>query len=158
MLFKSKKAQGISLSFIVTAAIAALVLVLIIAFTVGGLGGFFRQLTGAGPGELETIQSTCQSNCNKLAVITRDAQWSGSSYCRTTYTIDIDGDGDIEENEIGLNCWDFPINIDCTVTYITPAGTTKICASPDCVECALAGAAPPPAEEEEEEGEGEEAV
>ena len=61
----NKKAQGISISFIVVAAIAALVLVLVIAFTTGGLGKLFGGITQSTQGtELTKAQTDCTKYCN----------------------------------------------------------------------------------------------
>jgi hypothetical protein len=101
------KGQGLPLSFIVIAAISALVLILVIAFTIGGLGGFFKQITIAGGGsDLSTVQSACQNACNTAQLSTSSAQFKSSDYCTKTYAIDLNKDGKITSgNETGLHCW-----------------------------------------------------
>ena len=105
----NNKGQGLPLSFIVIAAISALILILVIAFTIGGLGGFFKQITVAGGGEeLSTVQTACQAACNKAQIVTSLPQFQTSEYCRKTYSIDLNKDGKLtSENpkETGLNCW-----------------------------------------------------
>ncbi len=102
------KGQGLPLSFIVIAAISALVLILVVAFTIGGLGGFFKQITIAGGGsELSTVQSACQNACNTAQLSTSLAQFKSSDYCSKTYAIDLNKDGKIASgNETGIHCWD----------------------------------------------------
>jgi len=116
----NKRAQGLPLSFIVIAAIAALILVLVIAFTIGGLGGFFRQIMAPAPEELSTVQTACKAACDSLIAISTDKQFRDSAYCKKTYTVDINGDGKIDPNsETGLHCYHPDIGISCTVTTTT---------------------------------------
>lgn len=129
----NKKAQGLPLSFIVIAAIAALILVIVVAFTIGGLGGLFRQILAPAPIEVDTVRTACQASCDSLTTISSDIAFTGSKYCTKTYAIDVDGDGKINMNdtadpqEIELNCWDSPISVTCSTTYDTAGGATKYC-------------------------------
>ena len=152
-LIRNKRAQGISLHFIVIAAIAVLVLVLIVAFTVGGLGTFFRQMLGSGTTDLQTVQSNCQVNCNQLGTVTSKTSWNSGTYCTKTYNLDIDGDGKVggyaerarqgttdegpkiydksgDDVEVGIHCWQKPISISCDTSFVTPGGTTVTCETP----------------------------
>ena len=92
-----KKAQGLPLNLIVLAAIAALVLVLVIAFTVGGSGTFFGKIykggTTAVGDELTVVKSTCTSLCDQAKLATTDAAYKGSSYCKRTFNVDLDSSG-----------------------------------------------------------------
>ena len=101
------KGQGLPLSFIVIAAISALVLILVVAFTIGGLGGFFKQITIAGGGsDLSTVQSACQNACNQAQLFTNVNQFKNSDYCVKTYAIDLNKNGKLETgNETGIHCW-----------------------------------------------------
>ena len=128
------KAQGLPLSFIVLAAISVLVLILIVAFTVGGLGSFFKQITivgGGGKGEeLSVVQTACTTNCQKLqADPTLTLQkFKGSDYCKKTFAVDLDKDGKINAtNETGLHCWYDKINIDCAVEIAEETLTSTNC-------------------------------
>ncbi len=127
------KAQGLPLSFIVIAAISVLILVLIVAFTVGGLGSSFKQLTITGQqGDLGTVQSACTANCNKLQAVSPTAtQFQSSDYCRTTYAIDLNKNSKIESNlgETNLNCWNQSIGGDCTAAL---ANGVAVTGSHDC--------------------------
>jgi len=125
------KAQGLPLSFIVLAAISVLVLILIVAFTVGGAGSFFKQITivgGGGKGEeLSAVQTACTANCQKLQAdptLTIE-KFQGSDYCKKTSAVDLNKDGKIDRNETGLHCWDDKINIDCTVEIAEETITGK---------------------------------
>ena len=119
----NKRAQGLPLSFIVIAAIAVLILVIVVAFVIFGLGGSFKGITTQTASELETVQVACQTNCNKLQTGTTKtiSAFKSSQYCTKTYTIDMNGDGEINTDtesgtkEISLKCWD-DIGISCSVT------------------------------------------
>jgi hypothetical protein len=114
------KGQGLPLSFIVIAAISVLILVLIVAFTIGGLGSSFKQLTITGQqGDLSTVQTACTANCNKMQATTPTfSQFQSSDYCAKTYAIDLNKNNKIEatSGETGLNCYNSSsIGVDCTV-------------------------------------------
>jgi hypothetical protein len=139
----AKKGQGLPLSFIVIAAISALILVLVIAFTIGGLGGFFKQINIAGSDEISVVRSTCSSACTSAQQLSSTVdQFAQSDYCRKTFTVDLDKNGKITTSketpkgpvETGLRCYDASayaqtartsaftpivssINIDCPVTF-----------------------------------------
>lgn len=93
----NKKAQGLPLHLIVVAAIAALVLVLIIAFTIGGLGTFFTKIFGGGKvavgEELDVVRTTCGGLCDTAKGSLTLTAWKASSYCNREFNIDLDKDG-----------------------------------------------------------------
>ena len=150
----SKKAQGLPLSFIVIAAISALVLILIVTFTIGGFGSFGKQIIGSSASDLESTRDICRANCAKLAAITSDSQWVQSAYCEKTFAVDLDGDGkagggkcaaataalvatdlrcgkkDNTKFEVGLRCWDNFIGVSCTQSITTASGSNLFCQSP----------------------------
>ena len=120
----SRKAQ-ISMNVIVYVAIALLVLVLIVAFTTGGLGQLFKGLTTTGPGELETLKNKCTVNCENVRAQVDNVgtnAWSSSTYCSERYGYDSNADGTTDSDEF-FNCWEAPIGIDCSTTVSTPGGT-----------------------------------
>lgn len=123
----SKRAQ-ISMNTIVYVSIALLVLVLIVAFTTGGLGNLFGQITETGPTQIDSAKSRCASLCGsaRTAVSTNGhAEWPISQYCKEDFGIDVDGDGAIGSNEI-RNCWESPISSSCSTTSSTPIGTLSL--------------------------------
>ena len=124
------KGQGLPLSFIVIAAISVLILVLIVAFTVGGLGSSFKQLTITGEqGDLSTVQTACTANCNKMQATTPTfAQFQSSDFCRKTYAIDLNKNNKMEValGETGLNCYNTSISADCTVQLSNGISVTGI--------------------------------
>jgi hypothetical protein len=110
------KGQGLPLSFIVIAAISALVLILVIAFTIGGLGGFFKQIVAPAPEEFGTVQVACNSYCSQLSGAATENQFTKSSFCTKTFAIDLNRDGKINTTtEAGLHCWGYNLTAACTV-------------------------------------------
>ena len=123
----SKRAQ-ISMNTIVYVSIALLVLVLIVAFTTGGLGNLFGQITETGPTEIDSAKARCATLCGsaRTDVATNGhATWPTSQYCNEDFGIDVDGDGTIGSNEI-RNCWEAPISSVCSTTSSTPLGTLSL--------------------------------
>ena len=51
--------------------------------------------------------------------------WTTSQYCTEEFSIDIDGSGDIDANEI-INCDDVPISTACSTTSSTALGTLSL--------------------------------
>jgi hypothetical protein len=115
-----KKAQGISINFIVIAAIAALVLVIVIAFTTGGLGTSLKQIFRSGQSDTQAIITTCDTHCNQAKLISSPNQWTNTDYCKKTFDVDFDGDGDInveaDSNEKALHCWSPGLDVRCSQT------------------------------------------
>jgi len=123
----SKRAQ-ISMNTIVYVSIALLVLVLIVAFTTGGLANLFDELTKTSPTEIDSAKSRCASICGAArtdASINGHATWTTSQYCNEDFGIDVDGDGSITPREI-KNCWESPILSLCSTTVSTPIGTLSL--------------------------------
>ncbi len=132
----AKRGQGLPLNLIVLAIIAALVLVLIIAFTVGGAGSSFSRIfkvgaTAAGD-EIESIRAACRQACSTAeSTVTNGQEWITSGYCKKRSSIDLDGDGKVEDlssslDETSLRCWYDPISIGCSLSVSTPAGVKTI--------------------------------
>jgi len=114
-----KKAQGISINFIVIAAIAALVLVIVIAFTTGGLGTSLKQIFRSGQSDQQSIITTCNTYCNQAKLVTAPNQWENTDYCTKTFDLDSDGDGEIDisdESEVRLHCWYAGLDVNCSMT------------------------------------------
>ncbi len=133
------------LSLIVLAIVAALVLVLIIAFTVGGAGSTFSRIfkVGAATGgeELELVKAGCRQACSTAQSSVRNsAEWVSSSYCSRKASVDLNGNGKLENgkenndnvngvditDETGLRCWHGPINIGCSFPISTETGTKTV--------------------------------
>ena len=117
------------MNMIVFLAIALLILVLVVTFATGGISKLFGGLTTTGPSELETVKNNCQRLCDdaKLKV---DAQgydvWETTPYCTERMPLDVNGDGEISEDEY-LACSEDPINVICTKTIRTPTGELITC-------------------------------
>ena len=113
----AKRAQGLPLNLIVLAIIAALVLVLIIAFTVGGAGSVFSKLgksgTAATGDELSTVREGCRIACANSRPIAVLSEWKTSPYCAKLSNVDLNGDGSLADAEKNLKCLNANIGIDC---------------------------------------------
>jgi hypothetical protein len=107
---ESKRGQGISLNFIVVAIIAALVLVIIIAFTVGGLGSSLSQIFLAGEetddSSIELAKANCKSMCDEAKGADNPEAWNEAEYCTEKYLFDGDS----------AACWQAPINVRCSIS------------------------------------------
>ena len=113
---------------IVYVSIALLVLILIVAFTTGGLGNLFEQVGETGPGELDSAKARCTTICNSLkteVATSGHSGWTTSQYCTEEFSIDIDGSGDIDSDEI-INCWDTPIAVSCSKSLAVSGGTITL--------------------------------
>ena len=77
----NKKAQGISLNYIVIAAIAVLVLVIVVGFATGGLSKSFKGLKSAGPSESSVFRASCDSVCITSQGAETSALWNSSEWC-----------------------------------------------------------------------------
>jgi hypothetical protein len=107
----SKKGQGISLNFIVIAIIAALVLIIVVSFTVGGLGAALGDIFRTGDdatkdSNIKIAEATCENLCNEAKSINKPSEWKSESYCSETHLI---------ETEL-INCWAAPISVSCSTT------------------------------------------
>ncbi|MBT4114273.1 hypothetical protein HOD83_00395 [Candidatus Woesearchaeota archaeon] len=123
---ESKKAQGISLNFIVIAIIAALVLIIIIAFTVGGLGTSLSKIFEAGDSgteaDIDLAEAKCEKLCNDAVQIKDAAAWENEDYCQQTFVI---------EGE-QIHCWEDPVGQACYVSEQDVYGELWECAPSDC--------------------------
>ena len=98
------KAQGLPLNTIVLGALAVLVLVILAAVFVPGVGGMFRTMFGMSPDAYTTCETYCTAMNNKYSTAgTAISAVGGSAYCRTT---DWDGDGATVIPAGGVNAGD----------------------------------------------------
>lgn len=114
-----KSKADMSLNLIIAAIIAVFLLVIIIALVSGALGNQFKFLQRAGYDDVESAVSTCQSKCNDAKSRTEAlgaSVWDNSAYCTQTFKIDIDGDGEINQDTEILHCWNSPISTNCQYT------------------------------------------
>ncbi len=142
------KAQGLPINLIILAIVAALVLVIVVAFTVGGTSNVFGKISKSSAvvgGDFEAVRATCKSFCDRAQSLSSTDDWVKSQYCARTFSVDLDRDGKtgtFDQNgvtaaggkynaakqlEIGLNCWDPAISVNCQSEIVYPDGTTKTC-------------------------------
>lgn len=116
----SKKAV-MGIYWVVTAAIALIILLFMISVIKGGVGGSLTDMfdlkdTVTGPLQKEKMK--CQHLCNqaKASSYTTVSEWKASSYCTRAASIDLDGDGTINasQGETLLHCWNASAaNVNC---------------------------------------------
>ncbi|MEM4713989.1 MAG: hypothetical protein QXQ79_00375 [Candidatus Nanoarchaeia archaeon] len=123
------KAQGLPLSFIVIAAISALVLILVVAFTIGGLGGLFKQIGAQKGEELDAVRTACSAACAKLQTAISSEAFANSEYCTKKWAIDFNRDGKINQTETNILCYDPRVGVSCTVQIGDDVLTEKNCAT-----------------------------
>jgi hypothetical protein len=133
----AKSGQGLPLNLIVLAIIAALVLVVTIAFTVGGAGTTFSKIgktaTAATGDELETVRASCRSACDSSRFgLSSTSEWANSAYCKKATSLDLNGDGSIGTTETGLRCWSAPISTGCSAQVSAVSGVQTV-AETQCV-------------------------
>ena len=153
----NKRGQGLPLELIVLAAIAAIVLVLIIAFTIGGGSVFFKKIfeggTQAVGDDLATARNSCESLCSQAKLTTTTTAFKSSSYCAKILSLDLDGDGNLGgcpqtaggfgfteeectggddnikgEMETGLTCFSSTLDVKCSATVGGQAVSQADCA------------------------------
>ena len=98
MILRNKKAQGLPMDIVIISIIVIIVLVVVIAFFVGGTGSVMQKIkqifTGGTAGtELPIAREYCNNYCNNAEQITDDALKKKSAYCKYSFSLDLDGDG-----------------------------------------------------------------
>ena len=127
----NKKAQGLPLHLIVIAVIAALILVIVIAFTIGGAGAFFSKIFSSGQAAIgddtDVVKTTCNGLCDTAKGSLTVSAFQSSAYCSRTFNIDLNKDGMLndtigEDDEVGLSC--AKLDVACSVVI---AGNAVTC-------------------------------
>ena len=125
-----KKAQGISISYIVIIAIAVIVLVLIVAWGTGALTNLFGKVdilrSAATPEDITAFRLGCSNHCHEAKQLVKNPnQWTNinARYCQETIWIDT-GEKTEDEKEIlkEIHCWDDPVASSCSFTINVPEG------------------------------------
>ncbi len=106
----NKRGQGISMEFIIIAAIALIVLIVIILFFTGGIqkltGGQKEVIAGTVPDwQIKAWESRCKLSCSAS---------NFNDYCKTAFKADTDGDGDSD------------VYYTCSKTNSNPQDTTGL--------------------------------
>jgi len=114
------KAQGLPINFIVLAAIAILILILVVGFVIGGSSSFGRSISPT------VARQNCESSCAKLQNIaaakdygTNPDVWTALGYASdkgasSTFCIKQEAQGGVAG---GVNCTHSSIGVSCFVTF-----------------------------------------
>jgi len=103
----NKKGVELSMNVIIISILVILVLVVLTFFFLGGTSTLFQKIQNIGLDNLDTAKSDCISKCQLAQSLDIKSE---SSYCRTTYNTDSNGDKIADEKH---HCWASDINIAC---------------------------------------------
>lgn len=122
-----KKAQGLSFNVIVIAAIALVILIVIIAWSLGVFGYLFGQAKTAAEitdADIVAEQSKCTKLCMQAQGANSPEDWPNTGYCKTIAM-------KITENEEikDVYCWEDPVFQFCEVNI-----DGKTCDQNNCLE------------------------
>jgi hypothetical protein len=132
----SKRGQGLSIEFIVTAAIAVLVLMLIVGFATGAFKGLFQKaglLEVATGDEITAYMIECRNACFEAKQTVRsESAWTGSKYCRTSKkNIDTNYDSVLNASDDSeVHCWEKPLFVSCEGVAFSAGGVDYACKTP----------------------------
>lgn len=148
----SKRGQGLPVETIVIAAIAVIILLLVVGFATGALGGLFKRTTTiaqASEADITAAQTKCSQYCVSAQNSRTLGLWSATTYCQKKFNFDFDGDGQAggynktatacvvlsggvydkicsDQKEV-LHCSDSPISQLCSATSGTATYTEANC-------------------------------
>lgn len=101
----SRKAQALPMNTVIIAILVVLVLFVVGAFFLGGTSGVSKFIRGffydtiAGQDRVTAI-SICKSRCDSLEILPQSA-WTSSAYCKESFSIDENNDGEAEFDKVG---------------------------------------------------------
>ena len=119
---------------IVYAIIAAVVLVVVLAFVFGPTSRGFKSaksITETTDSSVVAAQNQCNQLCLQASSLSNANFWPNSAYCRKSFAFDINSNGQIDTNEKNVKCWQDPVNKDCAakignVEKTNPVPTEKV--------------------------------
>jgi flagellar basal body-associated protein FliL len=113
----NKKGAELSFNIIIIAILVLLVLVLVGYFFTSGFAGLSNLFRGLTPDDKDVAVTSCTAKCQTAQQFSTDAQKASSSYCKTTWKLDTNGDGkadyDSENKIVKYHCYDSAINVGC---------------------------------------------
>ena len=116
----NKKAQGLPLNFIVLAAIAILILILVVGFVIGGGTSISRSISP------NAARQYCESACSDIkSQAATKLSTTGIVFTETDYCKELTYEGGPAD---GQNCEE--MNVPCYVTYSDGLQTKATCESP----------------------------
>src|SRR3990167_3175221 len=95
----NKRGAELSMNVIIISILVILVLVVLSFFFLGGTSTLFNRIQGVGPDNLDTARIDCTSKCQLAGSLNIKGE---SSYCRTTFNKDTNGD---KISDVKLHCW-----------------------------------------------------
>ncbi len=132
----SKRGQGLSIEFVVIAAIAVITLLLIVGWGTGAFSGLGRKiglLEAATGDEITAYSIGCRNACFEATQLVKSkSSWEGSKYC-TKYFPNIDTSGDSklgDDDDKEVHCWEAPLFVSCEGVTFTAEGVSYNCKNP----------------------------
>ncbi|MEK6933024.1 MAG: hypothetical protein AABW56_04510 [Nanoarchaeota archaeon] len=112
-----KKGAELSFNVIIIAILVILVLVIVGAFFAGSFSNLVKILTGQGIDSVDAASNACSSKCLTAQNYGTQKAKETSSYCRSAWNFDTDGDGNVEKDAEGnlrkYHCYESPIGQSC---------------------------------------------
>lgn len=128
----NKKGAELPMNALIVIILVVIVLIVISILFLGGTSGLSKSIRSIFYGttsgtDINLAVVQCDNHCSNAQALPA-ATRSISGYCRTTYDIDLTGDGkiSIEDKEAGIKCWETPISNDCLVTDKTGQNPIKL--------------------------------
>lgn len=118
----SKKAQGLSLNVVILAILVLLVLIVLAAFFLGGTSKLTSEMKSifgistAGT-DIQIALEACKQYCGTGSAWADNLK-SNSPYCKKTFNLDLNGDGEAEQcpqegRYVAYHCWGSTLNVPC---------------------------------------------
>ena len=123
-----KKGVEITLNTVIVGILVVLVLLVVTTFFLGGTAGLTRTVrdifygTTAGITEVIAIQ-TCNTRCEQAEILP-ESRWLDSAFCKVTFDVDQNNNGELEEKEKGLNC--VALGVNCAAINDCKAKAEKV--------------------------------
>lgn len=111
-----KKGAELSFNLIIIVILLVIVLVVVAAFFTGAFAKLKDRINRVGSDNLDTALQDCRSKCALAQTFESENQRVKSGYCRSTWHLDADGDGNPDREGDDLRdyrCWEYPIEEDC---------------------------------------------
>ncbi len=122
-LFRDKKGVELTLNTVIIAILVVLVLVVLIGFLLGGTGKAKSQInelfdTSTSASTLSVAIEQCKIYCDQIEETGMDETEIAKNkanlpFCNKGFKIDVNGDGEILDDENSVKCSDAPLFVSC---------------------------------------------
>ncbi len=131
-IFRNKKGVELTLNTVIISILVLLVLIVVIGFFLGGTGKmkstvsdiFGQSMEGT---DIDVALAQCQSWCDQTKTRPTQLLQEETSYCKHTFALDVNNNGELEGDELEYKCYGDPLNVPCVTGDGKDVGT-EICA------------------------------